>query len=139
MTSVSAGEPVLRLSKGRMMMIDEKQSDGGNGLLMFMLGLAGGAAVALLYAPLTGSDTRRYIRDRAQQARDQAGVAAGKARDMMQQAKQNAAATVDGWRPTLVNAIDQGRQAVEEGKETFNYAVEQGREAYQEAKTASRP
>jgi gas vesicle protein len=113
---------------------NDQQSDAVNVLLMFILGLASGAAIALLYAPASGRDTRRYLGDRAQQARDQAAAAATKARDVVEQAKQAAVTTIDEWRPTVASAIDQSRQAIEQGKQTVAHAIEQGRDAYQQAK-----
>ena len=69
----------------------QKQTDTGNGLLMFLLGAATGAACALLFAPAAGTDTRRYLGDRARDAQSGASAAAAKARDAVQQGKQAAA------------------------------------------------
>jgi len=48
---------------------DEEES-GVNRLAWFFTGAVIGAAVAILYAPKTGRDTRRYITDKTQQGRD---------------------------------------------------------------------
>jgi gas vesicle protein len=42
----------------------------GNKLIWFLAGAAIGAAVALLYAPKSGRDTRRYIRKKAEEGRE---------------------------------------------------------------------
>ena len=47
---------------------EEKSNGAGLTLLTFILGAASGAAVALLYAPQSGKDTREYLAERA--ARD---------------------------------------------------------------------
>jgi len=117
------------------MMPIEKQSDSGNALLMFLLGAATGATCALLFAPASGSDTRRYLGDRAREASDRASAAAAKARDVVQQGKQAAVTTIDEWRPAVNAVVDQGRQVVEQGKQAISSAVAQGREAYNQAKT----
>ena len=80
-------------------------SGAGSILLAFILGAVSGAAVALLYAPATGRETREYLGDRAAEARAKAAEAAAK-----------------------------GREAIKEGRETLNTAIERGREAYQQAR-----
>jgi gas vesicle protein len=117
----------------------EKQNDSGNALLMFLLGAATGATCALLFAPASGSDTRRYLGERARDARTGASTAASRARDAMEQGRQAAVTTIDEWRPAVNSAIDSGRQVVEQGKQMISSAVAQGREAYQQAKTRDLP
>jgi gas vesicle protein len=43
---------------------------GGAVLLAFILGAVAGAAVALLYAPATGEETRDYLGQRAREGRE---------------------------------------------------------------------
>ena len=74
-------------------------------LLAFILGAVSGAAVALLYAPATGRETRDYLGDRAAEARAKAADAAAK-----------------------------GREALNQGRETLTTAIERGRDAYQQAR-----
>jgi gas vesicle protein len=75
-------------------------------LLAFLLGAVSGAAVALLYAPAPGRETREYLGDRAREGRERAAAVA-----------------------------DKGRQVFEEGRETLSTAIERGREAYQQARS----
>ncbi len=123
---------------------EEKSNGAGLTLLTFILGAASGAAVALLYAPQSGKDTREYLAERARQGRDQAANAANKAKDYVEQGRQtvnNAVEqgrqTVEQSKQTLNSAIDQGKQAIEQGKQTLNSAIEQGRNAYQQVKRDS--
>ena len=83
------------------------RDDGGAGsvLLAFILGAVSGAAVALLYAPVSGRETREYLGDKAAEARAKAAEAAAK-----------------------------GRDALNQGRETLGTAIERGREAYQQAR-----
>jgi gas vesicle protein len=74
-------------------------------LLAFALGAIAGAAVALLYAPAAGADTRRYLGARAREGADRAA-----------------------------DAARQGREFVERQREHLSNAVERGREAYREAR-----
>ena len=87
-------------------MARDEGAGAGSVLLAFLLGAVSGAAVALLYAPARGSDTREYLGDKAREGRERAAAAAEK-----------------------------GRQAFNEGRETLTTAIERGREAYQQARS----
>jgi gas vesicle protein len=78
----------------------------GSILLAFILGAVSGAAVALLYAPQSGRETREFLGEKANEARARAADAAAR-----------------------------GRDAINQGRETLNTAIERGREAYQQART----
>ena len=83
--------------------------DGGSAgsvLLAFLLGAVSGAALALLYAPASGEQTREYLGDKAREGRARAAEAAAK-----------------------------GREAINQGRETLTNAIERGREAYQQARS----
>ena len=83
------------------------RDDGGAGniLLGFILGAVSGAAVALLYAPASGRETRERLAEKADEARARAADAAAR-----------------------------GRDALTQGRETLTTAIERGREAYQQAR-----
>lgn len=49
--------------------MDELEDDSVSRLAWFLTGAVIGAAVAILYAPNSGKDTRKYISDRAQQGK----------------------------------------------------------------------
>ena len=77
-------------------------------MLAFLVGTVAGAAVALLYAPATGRETREFLGEKAREGRDRATEAAAK-----------------------------GREVIGRGRETVATALERGREAYQQARSAS--
>jgi gas vesicle protein len=55
--------------------MSEKQDQAGsigNSLLIFLLGVAVGATVAILYAPAAGTDTRAQIAEKATTLKDKA-------------------------------------------------------------------
>jgi gas vesicle protein len=81
-------------------------SSGGSIFLAFLLGAVSGAALALLYAPATGEQTREYLGEKAREGRERAAEAAAK-----------------------------GREAINQGRETLTSAIERGREAYQQARS----
>ena len=74
-------------------------------MLAFVVGAVSGAAVALLYAPASGEETREYLGQKAREGRD-------KARD----------------------AVDQSREFYQRHRETVSTALDRGREAFQQAR-----
>jgi gas vesicle protein len=86
-------------------MANDEGAGAGSILLAFILGAVSGAAVALLYAPATGRETREFLGERAGEAKAKAAEAAAKGRDVLSQ-----------------------------GRETLTTAIERGREAYQQAR-----
>ena len=50
-------------------MANDESGGAGSILLAFILGAVSGAAVALLYAPQSGKETRDYLNERANEAR----------------------------------------------------------------------
>ena len=77
----------------------------GSILLAFLVGAVAGAAVALLYAPATGRETREFLGEKAREGRDRAAEAAAK-----------------------------GREYINQGRDTIATAIERGRDAYQQAR-----
>jgi gas vesicle protein len=92
------------------------KDDSGSILLAFILGAVSGAAVALLYAPASGRETRDYLGEKAEDARRRAAEAAAEAAAKGRE------------------ALNQGREALNQGRETLSTAIERGREAYQQAR-----
>lgn len=90
----------------------------GNGFLWFLAGLGVGAVVGILYAPLTGSEARRVIREKAEEGSQYVRSRAREAREQAQQ-----------W-------ADRGRDVLNQQKEQFRSAYEAGRQAYHEATSA---
>lgn len=72
----------------------------GTILLAFVAGAAMGAAVALLFAPASGSETRAYVNRRARDARDRAVQAAEHGREVFNRERES-----------ITTAFDRARQA----------------------------
>jgi gas vesicle protein len=81
----------------------------GSILLAFIMGAVSGAAVALLYAPQSGRETRELLGERANEARSRAAEAAAKGRDALNQGRE-----------TLTTAIDRGREAYQQARAREN-------------------
>ena len=87
-------------------MARDDSAGAGSILLAFMLGAVSGAAMALLYAPGSGRETRELLGEKAREGRE-----------------------------TATEAAKKGRQVIAQGRETLTTAIERGREAYQQART----
>ena len=74
-------------------------------MMAFLMGAMTGAALALLFAPASGDETRDYLGQKARESRD-------KARE----------------------AVDQGREFYQRQRDSVGTAIERGREAYQQTR-----
>ena len=79
-------------------------NDNGAGLLIaFAVGALVGAAVALLYAPASGDETREFLGQRAREGRDRArqniSTAFDKAREQYERAREQYQSTMRGTEP----------------------------------------
>jgi len=90
-------------------MAREDGSGAGNVLLAFLLGAVSGAAVALLYAPASGRETRDYLGEKAREGKERATKAAEKSREIINQGRE-----------TLTTAIDRGREAYQQARAREN-------------------
>lgn len=94
---------------------DDGYSEGSI-LLSFLLGGLVGAGVALLVAPNSGQETRRRIREIAEDVTDRAG-------DYAEEVKGRVTST-----------IEKGRDYYQDKKSIIATAVEAGKEAYEREK-----
>ncbi len=66
------------------------ESGGGATFAAFVLGALAGAALALIYAPAAGEETRRKLAEKAREGRDQANRAYERGRTAFEKARQQA-------------------------------------------------
>jgi gas vesicle protein len=90
-------------------MAKDEGAGAGSVLLAFILGAVSGAAVALLYAPGTGRETRELLGEKAREGRDRAAAAAERGREILTQGRE-----------TLTTAIDRGREAYQAARAREN-------------------
>jgi gas vesicle protein len=87
-------------------MSDESNGTAGKVVTAFFVGALAGAAVALLFAPAAGKETREFLTEKAREGRDKAGEAARQTREAL--ARQ---------RETISSAIERGKEAYREARE----------------------
>ncbi|KAF0144339.1 MAG: YtxH domain-containing protein [Nitrospirae bacterium] len=90
-------------------MRDDNGYGAGSVLLSFLLGGAVGAGLALLLAPQSGPETRRKIKDFAEDMKDRVGSTVEKGKDLFEQKKS-----------VIASAIDAGKEAYEKERERLS-------------------
>lgn len=97
-------------------------SDDSNGsnLAFFLAGLGVGAALALLFAPKSGEETREYLAQKAEEGKD---YVTSRGRDLRRQAG---------------DLVERGKDIVTQQKEQLAAAFDAGKQAYQDEKTKQR-
>lgn len=102
---------------------------GGAGA--FLVGLAVGAGLALLFAPQSGAATRRELRRRAERARR-------RAEDLAHDVKVKAQNRYEEVREDVESRIEDVRDNVNRRKREFSRAMDAGRAAAREARRSYR-
>lgn len=93
-----------------------KGNDNTNNVVFFLVGGAIGAAIALLFAPKSGAETRALIGDKAREGKD---FLSNKSQEFKEQAS---------------TYIDKGRDVISSQKERISTALEAGKQAYRDEK-----
>ena len=92
-------------------------------ILSFLLGGLTGAALAILYAPRSGKETREMLEGRVREGAERGRVikdkVAGRSRELLDDA---------------AGYVDRQRETLERRKERLSTAVEAGRQAYRDEK-----
>lgn len=88
-----------------------RDTSGGSVMLAFMLGAMAGAAVALLFAPAAGEETREYLGQRAREGRDRARDAASQGREFYQRQRDSVSSAIERGREAFQQAREEGRNA----------------------------
>ncbi len=88
-----------------------KDSSGSSVMMAFVVGALTGAAVALMFAPASGEETREYLGKKAREGKDKAREAVDHGREYY-----------DRQRDNLVTAVDRGRDAFQQARERGDQA-----------------
>lgn len=95
-------------------------------LLSFMLGALSGAALAILFAPRSGRETRELLGDRMRETADRGRRLGEQALEKGREVAEDAS-----------SYVDRQREALEKRRDRLAAAVEAGRQAYREEKEKS--
>ena len=97
------------------------------GIGSFIIGLAVGAGLALLFAPRTGAETRRDLQRRAREVGDQA-------QDLVSGLTESVGSTIQHAKDSVESRVDATRDAIELKRRQVSNAVDAGRAAAQQAR-----
>ena len=104
-------------------MSDDRGSNASSAILAFLLGGVTGAALAILFAPRSGRETRdllgERLRESAERGRDLGGKVASRSREVLDDAGE---------------FLSRGKETVERHKDRLAAAIEAGRQVYREEK-----
>jgi gas vesicle protein len=89
----------------------DNNSGAGSVMLAFVVGALTGAAVALLFAPATGEETRDYLGQKAREGRDKARDAVDHGREFYQRHRETVATAIDRGRDAFTQARERGDEA----------------------------
>jgi gas vesicle protein len=104
-------------------MSDDRGSNASGVILSFLLGGLTGAALAILFAPRSGKETRDLLEERMREGAERGRVIKDKVAVRGREILDDAA----GY-------VDRQRESVERRKERLSAAVEAGRQAYRDEK-----
>src|SRR4051794_13572983 len=88
--------------------------DDDSKMSFFFLGLGIGAAVGVLFAPKSGSETRDFLMSKANESADLAKRRAQELKDQASETLERGKSTVTRHKESLSAAVDAGRQAYRE-------------------------
>jgi gas vesicle protein len=98
-------------SAGGTIMSRDISNGSGTVMLAFVVGALTGAAVALLFAPATGEETREYLGKKAKESADRARVAVDQSRQFYRNQRENLTSAIDRGREAFHQARERGEQA----------------------------
>ena len=91
--------------------------DAGKGFGYFFLGLGVGAAVGMLFAPRSGTETRNYLQTKTREGTDYL-------KQQRQDLVDGATETIERGKQKLRNQVNNLSDAVDAGKQAYREAVE---------------
>lgn len=107
--------------------MSDDRGSGGSTFLAFLLGGLTGAALALLYAPRSGRETREMLNEKLREG-------AERSKDLREQAREKGKAFMD----EASEYVERGREVVQDRKGRLSAAFEAGRQAFREEKEKSK-
>lgn len=99
----------------------------GDKLTYFLIGGFVGAAVALLFAPKSGEETRQFLETSYREGAERLNRAARESKEKLTQRSRDMTSAIS-------EGVDRGKEALARQKEQLTHAIEAGRQAYEQEK-----
>lgn len=109
-------------------LIIEKEKDRGPEIAAFLIGAVVGAGLALLFAPATGADTQRRIREQARRIKDLTGDRVRELKDDLGSRMGPAKGVVEQGRQIAVGARAELEDKLERSKAVYRAGIDAARE-----------
>jgi gas vesicle protein len=113
-----------------------ERESGGIGA--FLLGALLGAGVALLFAPRSGEETQRELKERVVRLRDVAGQRVREAQQRMEERLDQTRGQVMDRVDSIRDAVESGRRAAGEARTDLEGRIERTKAAYRAGMEAAR-
>ena len=97
-----------------------RDSNGSSIMIAFVVGALTGAAVALLFAPASGEETREFLGKKAREGRDKAVEAMDQGREYYQRQRDNLVDRGRPWPGSLSTGARTGRPGVTQPASCFS-------------------
>jgi gas vesicle protein len=111
---------------------------GGGGIGTFVLGALVGAGLALLFAPQSGEETQKDIKERARRLKDSAEERVRDAQRALETRIDTARQGLNDGVDAVRGAVDAGRQAAVDARAELERKLERSRAAYRAGIDAAR-
>jgi gas vesicle protein len=104
-------------------MSDDRNSGASGIILSFLMGGLTGAALAILFAPRSGKETRELLGDKIREGQE-------KGRDLRERASSKGREILED----ASDYVERAKEGVDKRKDRLSAAVEAGRQAYRDEK-----
>ena len=104
--------------------MSEERNSGASGIILsFLMGGLTGAALAILFAPRSGKETRELLGDKIREGQE-------KGRDLRERASSKGREILED----ASDYVERAKEGVDKRKDRLSAAVEAGRQAYRDEK-----
>ena len=103
-------------------------ANGGDKFLYFVIGGFVGASVALLFAPRSGEETRRFLEGKYREGSEKINQRVQEGREYVTEVKEGISGKVG-------ETLERGKETVARQKDQLSSAIDAGRRAYQDEKS----